>query len=80
MLHIAALIVGVVVLLAAWTMSGAQGKHDPELLDRSQDQRTQTVENSSHEQRTNHMPFTSFVEGATGIATPWRVNAYTAVM
>jgi hypothetical protein len=80
MLHIAALIAGAVVLWAAWTMSGAQEKFQPELLDRSQAKRTQEVEHSSHAQRTNHMPFSSFVEAAKGIATPWRVNAYTAVM
>lgn len=79
MLHIVALLIGIAVLWFAWNVSGAQEKFQPELLDRTQAQRTQEVEHSSHEQRTNHMPFMSFVESATGVATPWRVNAYTAV-
>ena len=80
MLHIVALIAGIAALWFVWKLSGVQEKFQPELLDQSQAKRTQEVEHSSHEQRTNHMPFSSFVEAAKGISTPWRVNAYTAVM
>ena len=79
MLPIIVLLVGVAALWAAWNMSGAQEKFQPEMLDRSQAKLTQEVEHSSHEQRTNHMPFMSFVEAATGVPTPFRINAYTAV-
>jgi len=78
MLHIIALLAGVVALWFVWTLSRSE-KFQPEMLDRSQDRRTQTVEHSSFEQRTNHMPRNSFVEAAQGMATPFRVNAYTAV-
>jgi hypothetical protein len=80
MLHIVALLVAVFVLSYVWQLSGAQEKFQPELRDTSQDRRTQNVENSSYEQRTNHMPAMSFVEAATGLVTPFRVNAYTALM
>jgi hypothetical protein len=79
MLHIATLLVSMAVLWFVWKMSDAQEKFQPELLDRSQAQRTQEVEHSSYEQRTNHMNFMSFVESAPGTSTPFRVNAYTAV-
>jgi len=80
MLHIAALLAAGMTLWAVWTLSGAQEKFQPEMLDRRQDEHTQRVEHSSYEQRTNHMDFTSFVEPASGMPTPFRVNAYTAVM
>jgi len=79
MLHIVALLVGVGLLSYVWQMSGAQEKFQPELLDRTQSKRTQDVEHSSYEQRTNHMPRMSFVEAATGLSSPFRVNAYTAL-
>jgi len=79
MLHIVALLVAVFALSYVWQLSGAQEKFQPELLDRSQAQRTQNVEHSSYEQRTNHMPRESFVEAATGVPRPFRVNAYTVV-
>jgi hypothetical protein len=79
MLHIVALLVAVFVLSYVWQLSGAQEKFQPELRDSSQDKRTQDVEHSSYEQRTNHMPRESFVEAASGLSTPFRVNAYTAV-
>jgi hypothetical protein len=79
MLHIVALLVAVFALSYVWQLSGAQEKFQPELLDRSQAQRTQDVEYSSYKQETNHMPRISFVEAATGVARPFRVNAYTVV-
>jgi hypothetical protein len=79
MLHIIALVVALGAIWYASQLSGAQEKFQPELLDRSQAKRTQEVEHSSHEQRTNHMPFSSFVDAVQGMATPFRVNAYTAV-
>jgi hypothetical protein len=79
MLHIVALLVAVFVLSYVWQLTGIQEKFQPELLDRTQDRRTQELEHSSYEQMTNHMPRESFVEPATGLSTPFRVNAYTAV-
>jgi hypothetical protein len=79
MLHILALLLSIAVLWFVWKASGAQEKFQPEMLDRSQIQRTQEVEHSSYEQRTNHMGFASFVDPAPGTPTPFRVNAYTAV-
>jgi hypothetical protein len=79
MLHIVALLLGLATLWFVWTVSQGQEKFQPELLDRSQIQRTQEVEHSSYEQRTNHMGFMSFVDPAPGYSTPFRVNAYTAV-
>ena len=73
------MLLGVAVVLYAWKTSGAQEKFQPEMLDRTQVKLTQKVEHSSHEQRTNHMPFMSFVEAASGLSTPFRINAYTAV-
>jgi hypothetical protein len=79
MLHIVALLAAVATLWFVWTLSGAQEKFQPEMLDRSQDQRTQELEHSSYDQRTNHTPRNSHVESAPGMPTPFRVNAYTAV-
>jgi hypothetical protein len=79
MLHIVALLAGLAALWAVFHLSGGLEKFQPELLDRRQEERTQKVEHSSYDQRTNHMPRTSFVEAVQGLATPFRVNAYTAV-
>jgi len=79
MLHIVAFIAGLAALFAVFQLSGGLENFQPELLDRRQMERTQDVEHSSYEQRTNHMPRTSFVDAVQGMATPWRVNAYTAV-
>ena len=79
MLHLLALLIAIFVTSYAWKLSGAQEKFQPELRDSSQDKRTQEIEHSSYEQRTNHMPRESFVEAATGLSSPFRVNAYTAV-
>jgi hypothetical protein len=79
MLHIVALLAGAVALYAVFMLMGKVNKVQPELLDRSQIERTQSNEYSSYAQTTNHMPRTSFVEPAQGMSTPFRVNGYTAV-
>lgn len=79
MLEIIVLVLSVAALWFVWTMAKSTEKFQPELRDTRQDRRTQDVEHSSHEQRTNHMPFMSFVDAAQGMMTPFRVNAYTAV-
>jgi len=79
MLHIVALLAGAVALYAVFMAMGKAEKFQPELLDTSQMQRTQSNEYSSYAQQTNHMPRTSFVESAPGMPTPFRVNGYTAV-
>ena len=80
MLHIIVLLLAVAALWAAWKLSGAQEKFQPEMLDRSQDHRTQVLEHSSYEQRTNHMPRNSYVEPASGMATPFQVNVYKGLL
>ena len=54
-------------------------KFQPEFLDRTQIAKTIAVEDSSYDQRTNHMDPSPFSAGSiAGIETPFRVNAYTA--
>ena len=79
MLHFVALFIGLLALLAVWKFSSEPEKFQPELMDRSQAQRTQELEHSSYDQRTNHTLRNSFVESVSGMATPFRVNTYTAV-
>lgn len=79
MLHIVALVAGLAIVWAVLNSPGMSEKFQPEILDRRQDEQTQSLEYSSYDQQTNHMPRNSFVEPAQGIATPFRVNAYTAV-
>ena len=54
-------------------------KFQPEFLDRTQVAKTIAVEDSSFDQRTNHMDPSPFSLGPIqGMETPFRVNAYTA--
>jgi hypothetical protein len=54
-------------------------RFQPEFLDRTQIAKTIAVEDSSYDQRTNHMDPSPFSMGpVSGMQTPFRVNAYTA--
>jgi hypothetical protein len=54
-------------------------RFQPEFLDRSQIARTVSLEDSSYNQRTNHMNPTPFHQSPIhGIETPFRVNQYTS--
>ncbi len=54
-------------------------KFQPEFLDRTQIARTIAAEDSSYDQRTNHMDPAPYRAGPVpGIETPFRVNQYTA--
>lgn len=54
-------------------------KFQPEFMDRTQIAKTIAVEDSSYDQRTNHMDPAPFSAGSiAGMETPFRVNAYTA--
>jgi hypothetical protein len=54
-------------------------RFQPEFLDRTQIAKTIAVEDSSYDQRTNHMDPSPFSMGPiSGMQTPFRVNAYTA--
>lgn len=79
MIHIVVLLMGVAVLWFVLNVLSAHKHLPPKLLDTRQTERTEETEHSSYDQRTNHMPYVSFVEQVSGMATPFRVNAYTAV-
>jgi hypothetical protein len=54
-------------------------RFQPEFLDKSQTARTIAVEDSSYNQRTNHLdPISSNRGSLNGIETPFRVNQYTS--
>jgi hypothetical protein len=56
-------------------------KFQPEFLDRTQIAKTIAVEDSSFDQRTNHMDPAPFSLGPLqGTETPFRVNQYTSYM
>lgn len=53
----------------------------PEFLDRTQVAKTVAVEDSSYDQRTNHLDPEPFSTGPIqGMQTPFRVNQYTSYM
>jgi hypothetical protein len=79
MIHIVALLMGIAVLWFVLNVLTAQKQLHPKILDTKQIERTEETEHSSYDQRTNHMPYASVVEQVSGMATPFRVNAYTAV-
>jgi hypothetical protein len=54
-------------------------RFQPEFLDRTQIAKTIAVEDSSYDQRTNHMDPSPFSMGPIqGMQTPFQVNQYTA--
>jgi hypothetical protein len=75
-----------VFLLAALLIVGAVvatsvEKFQPEFLDRTQIAKTIAVEDSSYDQRTNHLdPAPYSTASVQGIETPFQVNQYTSYM
>lgn len=75
-----------VFLLAALFIVGAVvatsvEKFQPEFLDRTQIAKTIAVEDSSYDQRTNHLdPAPYSMAPVQGIQTPFQVNQYTSYM
>jgi len=66
-------------LVAVLVMMKTTERFQPEFLDKSQTARTIAVEDSSYNQRTNHLdPISSNRGSLNGIETPFRVNQYTS--
>ncbi len=74
------LLLGALVVIG-FVVKNMTEKFQPEFLDRTQIARTIAVEDSSYDQRTNHLDPAPFSAGPTqGIQTPFRVNQYTSFM
>lgn len=66
-------------LVAVLVIMKTTERFQPEFLDKSQTARTIAVEDSSYNQRTNHLdPISSNRGSINGIETPFRVNQYTS--
>jgi hypothetical protein len=66
-------------LVAVLVLMKTTERFQPEFLDKSQTARTIAVEDSSYNQRTNHLdPISSNRGSLNGIETPFRVNQYTS--
>jgi hypothetical protein len=66
-------------ILVGLVLFSTRERFQPEFLDKSQVQKTVAVQNSSYEQRTNHLEPSPYSIGpATGIETPFQVNQYRA--
>ena len=66
-------------LVLALVMLKTTEKFQPEFLDRTQIAKTIAVEDSSYDQKTNHMDPSPYATGPVrGIETPFRVNQYTS--
>jgi hypothetical protein len=73
------LLLAAALLVVGLVMLKSKERFQPEFLDRTQIAKTIAVEDSSYDQRTNHMNPTPFAKGPIpGIETPFRVNQYTS--
>ena len=73
------LLLGVGALLLALILLKQTERFQPEFLDRTQVAKTIAVEDSSYDQKTNHMDPAPYRMGPiTGVETPFRVNQYTS--
>lgn len=66
------------VLVAVLVMMKTTERFQPEFLDRTQIARTIAVQDSSHDQQTNHLNPIPVKYSVNGIETPFRVNQYTS--
>ena len=66
------------VLVAVLVMMKTTERFQPEFLDRTQIARTIAVQDSSHDQQTNHLNPIPVKHRVDGIETPFRVNQYTS--
>ena len=72
------LLVGALLVVGFVVMNTTE-KFQPEFLDRTQIARTIAAEDSSYDQRTNHLDPAPYPAGPIpGIQTPFRVNQYTS--
>ena len=72
------LLLGALVLVGFVVMNTTE-KFQPEFLDRTQIAKTIAVEDSSYDQRTNHLDPAPYSMGPIqGMQTPFRVNQYTS--
>ena len=72
------LLAAALLVLALVTLKTTE-RFQPEFLDRTQIAKTIAVEDSSYDQKTNHMNPTPFSMGPiAGVETPFRVNQYTS--
>ena len=80
MTSVLVLLAAVLVLWLAWVYFSPQVQRpDVRFFDQKQDARTIAVEDSSYQQRTNHMPRPPIIAvPPAGIETPFQVNAYKA--
>jgi hypothetical protein len=68
-------------ILVGFIVFYGRERFQPEFLDKSQVQKTVSVEHSSYNQTTNHLrPDVSSIPGSQGVPTPFQVNQYTALM
>jgi hypothetical protein len=68
-------------LFAGVVVMNMREKFQPEFLDRTQIARTIAVEDSSYDQRTNHLDPAPYSMGPIqGMQTPFRVNQYTSYL
>ena len=66
-------------ILVGLVLFSSRERFQPEFLDKSQVQKTVSVQRSSYEQRTNHIdPAPYSIGPATGMETPFQVNQYRA--
>jgi hypothetical protein len=66
-------------ILIGLVLFSTRERFQPEFLDKSQVRKTVAVQDSSYEQRTNHLEPSPYSIGpATGIETPFQVNQYRA--
>lgn len=73
------LLIAAGLLFVALAVLKTQERFQPEFLDRTQISKTIAVEDSSYDQRTNHMDPAPFRMGpVVGMETPFRVNQYTS--
>ena len=56
------------------------GPGESRFIDRSQQKRAMSLEDSSHAQRTNHFVQDNSVGEALGVDTPWQVNQFKSRM
>jgi hypothetical protein len=68
-------------VVAGFVVMNMTEKFQPEFLDRTQIAKTIAVEDSSYDQRTNHLDPAPYSMGPIqGLQTPFRVNQYTSYL
>ena len=77
-------VLALVVVAYVLKMTGMEGFYggpgESRFIDRSQQKRAMSLEDSSHAQRTNHFVQDNSVGEALGVDTPWQVNQFKSRM